>query len=373
MRLAFLVESIDLERGGAERAVMTMARALEARSHSCAIVAPADRTLSQASENGPRILTLPLPRLGRAKRARFLAEGLAPLARDAGYDCLVSCGKIVGAEFHWPHGGVHEATLRASCAAGRGPLHSQWARWGKRLRPVEAVFKDIEEGIYERVRKRDCQLIAISKKVQGDMTRFHGIPPEQIEICHNGAPLHLFQDLSNEQREERRRAFCETHGLNAGTKLLFFIAMNPRLKGSRTLARVMKKAPPELSLFYIGKKPKHSLGPQERFLGPRSDVPDLLEIGHGLLLPSHYDPCSLVTLEALAAGLPVITTVHNGAIELLNDKAWIIHDKESLLNALKELAQDPKQENRRKAAKDAAKAWTAQDAATRFLEIIEAH
>ena len=35
--------------------------------------------------------------------------------------------------------------------------------------------------------------------------------------------------------------------------------------------------------------------------------------------PTYYDPCSLVVLEALACGLPVITTAQNGASELLTD------------------------------------------------------
>ena len=36
-----------------------------------------------------------------------------------------------------------------------------------------------------------------------------------------------------------------------------------------------------------------------------------------LLLPSYYDPCSLVVLESLACGTPVVTSRHNGASELL--------------------------------------------------------
>ena len=35
--------------------------------------------------------------------------------------------------------------------------------------------------------------------------------------------------------------------------------------------------------------------------------------------PTYYDPCSLVVLEALACGLPVITTEQNGASELMSN------------------------------------------------------
>ncbi|MHC4829860.1 MAG: glycosyltransferase family 4 protein, partial [Planctomycetota bacterium] len=50
-------------------------------------------------------------------------------------------------------------------------------------------------------------------------------------------------------------------------------------------------------------------------------VPQILPLLHGadaLLHPTFYDPCSLVTLEALAAGIPVLTSRRNGASELLS-------------------------------------------------------
>ncbi|MDF1660308.1 MAG: glycosyltransferase family 4 protein [Planctomycetota bacterium] len=376
MRIAFLVESIDLERGGAERAVMTMAKALETLGQDCAILAPAGRSQVQNSSTapdgrkGPRILTVTLPKLGRAKRARALGETLSPYARREGYDCLVSCGKMLGGDFHWPHGGVHEATLRASCGAGRSPIHGKVALLAKRLRPVEAVFKDIENSIYSGIHSGQCRAIALSNKVKQDMMAFHKVPESLIQLCPNGAPTHIFPELSWQAMEEKRLRFCEDMGIDKGSQLLFFVAMNPRLKGSVTLSRVMKAAPPEQHLFYIGKKPGHRLSPQEHCLGPRTDVPQLLSIGHALLLPSHYDPCSLVTLEALAAGIPVLTTKHNGAIELLKDKAWLADTEADLLSALKELALDPAQRSRRELAKQVAGQWTAEDAAARFLEIL---
>jgi UDP-glucose:(heptosyl)LPS alpha-1,3-glucosyltransferase len=44
-----------------------------------------------------------------------------------------------------------------------------------------------------------------------------------------------------------------------------------------------------------------------------------------LIHPTFYDHCSLVTLEALACGCPVITTAQNGAAEL------ITHGREGLV------------------------------------------
>ncbi len=55
------------------------------------------------------------------------------------------------------------------------------------------------------------------------------------------------------------------------------------------------------------------------FLGFHSDIRECYAASDFFVLPTYYDPCSLVVLEALACGLPVITTLQNGAGELISD------------------------------------------------------
>ena len=55
------------------------------------------------------------------------------------------------------------------------------------------------------------------------------------------------------------------------------------------------------------------------FLGFHSDIRECYAASDFFVLPTYYDPCSLVVLEALACGLPVITTLQNGAGELITD------------------------------------------------------
>ena len=51
----------------------------------------------------------------------------------------------------------------------------------------------------------------------------------------------------------------------------------------------------------------------------RRDLPELYRAADFLLLPTSHDPCSLVVLEALACGLPVVSTTANGATEIMRD------------------------------------------------------
>src|SRR5206468_8918645 len=63
------------------------------------------------------------------------------------------------------------------------------------------------------------------------------------------------------------------------------------------------------------------------------------------VLPTYYDPCSLVVFEALSCGLPVITTACNGASELMTDgrEGYIVTAPDSrgeLVQALDRMADD---------------------------------
>ena len=58
-----------------------------------------------------------------------------------------------------------------------------------------------------------------------------------------------------------------------------------------------------------------------RFLGPVSDVGTVYHASDVFVLPSLYDPCANVCIEAMAAGLPVVTSAANGAAELVEGTA----------------------------------------------------
>ena len=81
------------------------------------------------------------------------------------------------------------------------------------------------------------------------------------------------------------------------------------------------------------------------FLGPRPDVPDLLNAMDIFVLPSYSEGMSLALLEAMAAGLPVIATAVGGTPEVVTDgeNGLLIppRDAEALAGALERLLADP--------------------------------
>ena len=97
-----------------------------------------------------------------------------------------------------------------------------------------------------------------------------------------------------------------------------------------------------------------SLGVAERviFAGPVDRPADFYQAADFFVLPTFFDPCSLVVLEALAMGLPVISTSRNGACEIMTDGVHgrVLDDPEDLVGLAGAMRQMLDPEHRAKSA-----------------------
>lgn len=342
--LALLVEGFDPARGGAERAVRALAEAWAAEGRAVAVYAP-DQRLGPPLSAPALQVGVPLPRGPRARFAWAAAEGLAEAARAGGARRLIACGKLLGADLYWPHGGVHAAT-RAESLAGR----SVWARLGRRLRPAEWAYDRIEARAVADCRAGRSRAVALSGRVQADFARVFGLDPAEVPRVPNGVEAR-FAPPTGEARGEARRSLARRAGARGDAALVLFCANNFRLKGLETLLRAAARTPGTHVVVAGADDPRpwlplaFGLGLQGRltFLGR---VSDLLPVYWGatvLAHPTRYDPCSLVVLEALAAGLPVIGSPADGSSERIEAAGTVLAspvDVGALAQAL-ELAADP--------------------------------
>ena len=78
-----------------------------------------------------------------------------------------------------------------------------------------------------------------------------------------------------------------------------------------------RRRAPEVRALSNGRRAGSASRIASRFSAIARDPKDCYFAADYLVHPTFYDPCSLVALEALACGLPVITTRYNGASELL--------------------------------------------------------
>ena len=154
----------------------------------------------------------------------------------------------------------------------------------------------------------------------------HGIEPERVRVLPNAIDPDRF---SEPDRPRRRIEWRQRWQLEPNDTVGLFVAMNYRLKGLEPLLHAVAKLPANSSFrlliaghprfqAYEGLASRLGIKERVRFLGPRRDVHNCYFAADFLVHPTFYDPCSVVVLEALASGLPVVTSRYNGASEFLH-------------------------------------------------------
>jgi UDP-glucose:(heptosyl)LPS alpha-1,3-glucosyltransferase len=221
-----------------------------------------------------------------------------------------------------PHGGSRRASFEQNLLLSprlvRG-VKRQAARWLTR----HDEFRKLVDRQYS-----DPQRIymPISRMVAGHMMRYHGVPAHQMRLVYNGVDLQRF---SPEHRDTFRDEIRQQLGIRSEQVMLLIVAHNFRLKGVRTLLRAaarLSAGGKDLHVVIVGGKHLDFwqrrakwMGLAERvsFLGRIDDPVPYYAAADAYVQPTFYDPCSLVVLEALASGLPVVTSRFNGVSELL--------------------------------------------------------
>jgi len=207
--------------------------------------------------------------------------------------------------------------------------------------------------------------------VQRHFEQFYGIPPESVRVVPSAIDPGRF---AADDRLKRRHEERERWGVSPEATVGLFVAMNYRLKGLapliRAAARVPRERPFQLAIVGHPKFARYQmlakqLGVADRilFLGHRGDPKDAYFAADFLVHPTFYDPCSLVALEALACGLPVITSRYNGASELLSPPTdgLVIddpHNADALAAAMTRMLDPRYRQAAAHAARQTASRWT---------------
>jgi glycosyltransferase involved in cell wall biosynthesis len=120
------------------------------------------------------------------------------------------------------------------------------------------------------------------------------------------------------------------------------------------IAAAARVADPRLRILVVGKEDAASYAALARklnvadrvlFAGATADPSSFYAAADFFVLPTRHDPCSLVVLEALAMGKPVISTVFNGACEIMQPgtHGFVLADPtdvEGIAGAMRELLDD---------------------------------
>lgn len=177
------------------------------------------------------------------------------------------------------------------------------------------------------LRRRD-RVVAVGKAVREALIANEGIRADRIEVIYNGIDLDRFSQ-SNPDRDSVRREM----GIGPNDLAIIQVARLDYLKDHLTAVRAIERVAarnPHVRLVLVGEGPErqkieaevHSrqLTAHVHFLGLRKDVARLVPAADVFLLTSISEGIPLTLIEAMAAGLPVVSTSVGGVPEVVLDR-----------------------------------------------------
>lgn len=325
MHLALNYQRVDPSRGGAETYVADLCRALVRGGHRVELYA--ETWDADCLPREVEVVRVQAPGHTRLERLwNFAANSERALARGR-HDCSVGFINTWAHDVIIPQGGVQQGSLRANAARFPTRFHSGIYRALKAANPKYWVQRAIERKQYDP--ERPARYVAVSQMVRRHLEEFHHVPGNRVHVVPNAIDVRRVEVA---QPEARRREFRERMGFGSNDLVGLFVGHNFALKGLRPLIAALgdrrrlhpSGRPIHLLVSGSGKRAPYAqlasrlgVGDRVHFLGFYPEIRDTYWASDFFVQPTFYDPCSLVVLEALACGLPVITTEQNGAGELM--------------------------------------------------------
>jgi UDP-glucose:(heptosyl)LPS alpha-1,3-glucosyltransferase len=292
------------------------------------------------------------------------ADEVERLAPRSGCDVLMSLERIRRCDVYRAGDGVHRAWLERRVEIG-GPFRGLSRFFNRKHSAIIALEKSLfAQGGASRV-------IANSKMVQEEIVRYYGFPLEKIDVVYNGVPLGSLRE-GGEGRAKGREAL----GLKTEDVAVLFAGSGWDRKGLRFAINAVEQCGKEMSLLVAGRGDESKFeSARVRFLGVVEDTPALYGAADIFLLPTIYDPFSNACLEALAAGLPVVTTRANGFSEIIQTgvHGTVLDDPrdlEAIGAALQFWSDRGRREQARPAIRDLADRFDISENVARTLEIL---
>lgn len=320
MRLAIVADRWAPQRGGTERYLFDLTAAFRAAGHTADIYC--QETAISRDDSVHTVPAIRYPRFLRdwsfCRRAGRRLEREAPMP-------ILTVRPFPGATHYQLHAGVYGELFEAERRSLDASLRKRFHRHATTVNLKRQLLLRAQSGILTPSRRP--HLMAVSRKVAAQLTRAFGIQSDQICVLYPGVDLGRFQPAAEDERRELRRSA----GLDTGTLRLLFAGHNFVLKGLGPLLQALAEAGKAglcAQLVVAGNGEAQTFARLARRLGVYDQVtflgfvsqPELIRLYQAadlLVHPTFYDGCSLVALEALACGCPVITTRENGAAELI--------------------------------------------------------
>jgi UDP-glucose:(heptosyl)LPS alpha-1,3-glucosyltransferase len=299
--------------GGVERYLSRAAGALIQRGARVSILSRNWR----GAGDGVRAIACNPPYIGRTWDEWGFARRACRLLRELNADCVQSQVRMPCCDIYRAGGGVHREWL-VQRGRALGPLR----RLSMAMSPYHRYVLAAERALFTSERLR--AVICNSMMVRDEIIRHFGTSAEKIHVIYNGIDPWVFRPPRS---DSERAAVRNALRLREDDVLYLFVGSGFGRKGLAALLRAFVTLPGEAHLAVVGRDKRmrgfqrlaeRLCGPgRVHFLGPREDVVPCYHAADAFALPTLYDPFPNAVLEAMACGLPVVTSVKCGAVDLI--------------------------------------------------------
>jgi UDP-glucose:(heptosyl)LPS alpha-1,3-glucosyltransferase len=297
--------------GGAERFVQSAIGALSAQGASLTLV-----TRRWPENDGTAIVLNPFY-IGSLWRDRGFARAVCAELGRRHFDLVQSHERIACCDVYRAGDGVHAEWLEQ-----RARVQSVLARFATRHSPHHRYLLEAERELFTSPRLR--AVICNSEMVRAEIGARFATPAEKLVLIRNavdGARFH--PGLRGEMGEPVRQQL----GIPREAMVFVFVGSGFERKGVAPLLAALALRREPAWAIVIGKDKngqrygkfsvKMGVAARVRFVGAVSDVRPLLAASDAFVLPTLYDPFPNAALEAMAMGLPVVTSRKCGAAEVI--------------------------------------------------------
>ena len=319
MKIALAIKNFSRMSGGGERYSVELAFGLAAMGHAVTVFcAGADAELSAV--RWLSFVMVPVCGFPSSLRQWSFSRNLEKLLAAYSFDVVYALTECLCADVLRVGGGLARVWLREKAGTRLGYLF-------ERLRLRNILKIGLEDRMFAPGPTR--ALVFNSRLCLGQTLRTYPFSPLRGRVIHNGVGT----DFAVRAVPEKGLAFRKRFGIPAQAPVFLFMSNNYRRKGLgrllRAFRRVAQSCPGARVLvagcdnrgmaFYSRFARTLGIGDRVVFAGRVDDAPACFAAADVFALPTMYDPFSNVCVEAMACGLPVITSSMNGASEIIDD------------------------------------------------------
>jgi len=285
--------------------------------------------------------------IGRLWRDWSFARAVCRAIAARPPDLVQSHERLLCCDVYRAGDGVHRSFLDERLQTA-SPLR----RWLTESSPYHRYVLNIERRLFASPVLR--AVICNSKMVRDDLHQRFGLPEDRLPVIYNAVDSEQFSPELRKHRAAMRAALR----IGEDATVFLLVGSGYARKGAARAIEALARLSGNVHLIVVGrdKSMRHyrrlarHLGVRERvsLVGPQEDAKPFYGAADAFVLPTLYDPCPNAALEAMACGLPVITSTRCGAAELVteHDAGFVCpaRDIDALTGHMQALTEAPKRE-----------------------------